>query len=167
MQFLLKQKQGSSGHRRETKFLALAIRRLEILGCLKRVLAKVTDKPTEVIRWMQCVKYIKVPTDDEREALTTMTHDQEALIRASQQQDDQDSTSVTEPHWLASSANDLNDELNLPGQSMMKPNPCWTPYLSYFDLIYGSVEEFGAKGISSMVICSELVYHSLLNYYRN
>ena len=116
------------------------------------MLANVLDKPTKVTRWMQCVKYIKVPTDDEREGLTTMTHDQEALIRANRQQDDQDFTCITEAHWSANSANDMNDEMSLPGQSTLKANPCWTPYLSYYDLIYISVEKSGAKGISSMVI---------------
>lgn len=98
------------------------------------------------------MKYIKVPSDDERRVLTTMTHDQEAFIRASQQQDDQDFTSVTETYNLAGSANELNDESGFLGQPMSSSSPCWTPYLSYYDLIYGSVEESGAKGISSMVI---------------
>lgn len=118
------------------------------------MLAKVTDKPTDVIKWMQCVKFIKVPSDEERKVLTSMTQDQEALIRASQQQEDQEIMTIPEPHSLAHSANGSNDELSPHWHSMLKPNPCWTPYLSYLDLIYANVEKSGAKGISSMVTYS-------------
>ena len=158
--------QGSLGHRRETKFLALAIRRLEILGCLKRVLAKVTDRPTEVTKWMQCIKYIKWPTDREQNILTSMTHDQELLIRASEQQDDQDVMSATDLRWVKHLTSGANDELSLQGQWIQKIDSLWTPYLSYLNLIYDCVEDSGAKGISSMVIYLVLFSCFMLTLFR-
>ena len=128
----------------------MAIRRLEILGCVKRVLARVTDRPTEITKWMQCIKYVKLPTDEDRNMLTSMTHDQEVHIRASKQQGGQDIMSLT--HHVKCLPNGGNDEVDLQGQRMLKGDPLWTPHLSYLNLIYDCVEDSDVKGISSMVI---------------
>ena len=130
------------GQRRETKFLAMTLRRLEIFNCTNRIMAEVLDKPTGTSKWMQCVKFIKPPSTDEYQSLFSMTRSEEHFLRAHLHDIEDKAFFEVE----ATRIEFLSHEVKTP-----KFEPSWNPYISLLNMIFDHVEITEGKGISSMV----------------
>lgn len=144
--------QGTQGKRWETKTLWRALERLDMIGVVKRVKAKVQLTP-QTSRYLRCVKLVRTPTETDRKAFKHLASKDVVAWRHGKTVGDEADGDGEDPYQDEDVMDIAGDIGNTDDQVDAVPtfSPRWTSDQLAGNLLFNLAEDAGPSGISSMV----------------
>lgn len=140
--------------------MAETLRKLEAVGCIKRVKAQDSSLDIEP-KYFKCVKLIREPGEKDLQQILGSAHSKIRLM-GSEYTENVDHESEPDEDHQSLHPSDLRATEDEPSaktvQSHERPIPQWTGAGSINNFLYDLVHKSGTRGMSTMV-CG--VYHAL------
>ncbi|KAK5014141.1 hypothetical protein LTR60_003512, partial [Cryomyces antarcticus] len=134
---------GIAGKREETRWFRAAVDRLAVLGCIRRIRARVShEKVARQDRWLRCLQLVRPIEKGDRESFITMGTRKEKELREELDAEGEDDDELA--------LDDFDTVENIEVEETTRIAPQWTPERPQSHFLFDLVDKTGSRGISSM-----------------